>query len=167
MDEIVNKVAQSGLVTVDLEKYYSPGERVVFDIKGVLFQGLILKEKDFRKFIESNDWSKYSGKFVAIDCTADAIIPTWTYMLLTIALKPHANFISVGSLEKLEERLFLEALSKIDWEEFRNAKVVVKGCGEIDIPKSVYVEFTSKLKDVASSIMFGEPCSTVPVFKKR
>lgn len=167
MSDIINKVAQSSLVTLDLEEYYTPGERVLLDIKDFLFQGLVLREKDLRDFIKSNDWSNYSGKLVAIDCSTDAIIPTWAYMLLASALQPYTKFISVGSLKSLEEKIFHEALQKINVEDYRNTKVVVKGCGKVEVPASAYVHITTKLKGVASSIMFGEPCSTVPIYKAK
>lgn len=164
--EIVNRVASSSLVTFDLEEYYQPGERVLIDITDQLFQGLILREKDFRNFIRATDWSQYKNKFVAITCTADAIIPNWAYMLLTSALQPFAKTIVFGTLEDLETKIFFEQLSKIDWRQFIDAKIVVKGCSKVNVPAAVYVEATRLLMPCASSIMFGEPCSTVPVYKK-
>lgn len=165
--EIINKVANSSLVTFDLEEYYQPGERILVDIKDQLYEGLILKEKNFREFIKNHDWSVYKNKFVAITCSTEAIIPTWAYMLVAIALKPHAMAIEFGTLETLEEKLFQETLSGIDWEQFRNAKVVVKGCSKVNVPASAYVFATSRLQPIVSSLMFGEACSTVPLFKKR
>jgi hypothetical protein len=164
--EIVNRVASSSLVTFDLEQYYQPGDRVLLDIRDQLFEGLILREKDFRNFIKTNDWSQYKNKFVAITCSADAIIPTWAYMLLTSVLQPLSNTIVFGSLEDLETKIFFERLSKVDWNKFANAKVVVKGCSKVNVPAAVYVETTRLLTPWVSSIMFGEPCSTVPVYKK-
>lgn len=165
--EIVNKVAASSLITFDLEEYYQPGERVLIDLKDQLFQGMILREKDLRDFIKVNDWSAYQEKFVAITCTADAVIPTWAYMLVAIALKPYAKAVEFGSLETLEEKLFADALDKIDWEQFRNQKIVVKGCSKVNVPASAYVKTVSKLQPVATSLMFGEACSTVPLFKRK
>jgi len=165
--EIINKVASSSLVIFDLEEYYQPGERVLLDIKEQLFQGLILKEKVFREFIKNHDWSSYKNKFVAITCTADAIIPTWAYMLVTIALSQHAKAIEFGTLENLEERLFQESLSTVDWSQFQNAKVIVKGCSKVNVPTSAYVLAVSKLQSITSSLMFGEACSTVPLYKKK
>ncbi len=165
--EIINKVANSALVTFDLEELYQPGERVVIDIKDQLFQGLILREKDFREFIKTTDWSLYKDKFVAITCSADAIIPTWAYLLLTIAVEPHAKLIVFGSQVELEVRLYQDALSKIEWSKFEGAKIVVKGCSKVDVPDAAYVEVVRKLRSVAASLMFGEPCSTVPLYKKR
>jgi len=166
-NEIVNRVSSSSLVTFDLEKLYTPGERVLFDIKSLLFQELILREKDFRDFIKLHDWSQYTNKYVAITCSVDAVVPTWAYMLLTVALKTYASEVIFGSLQDLETTLFKNALEKIDWEKYSNARVVIKGCSKVEVPVSSYVEATNRLRPVASSIMFGEPCSTVPVFKKK
>jgi hypothetical protein len=165
--EIINRVANSSLVSFDLEQYYVNGERVVIDIKDQLFQGLILKEKDFRAFIKDHDWSQYQNKFVAITCSVDAVIPTWAYMLLTSALQPYARTIVFGSLDDLEMKIFSEQLLKIDWNQFSNAKVVIKGCSKVNVPTAVYVEATRLLLSHAASIMFGEPCSTVPVYKRK
>jgi hypothetical protein len=165
-NEIINKVASSSLITFDLEDYYQPGDRVLFDIKDQLFQGLILKEKDFRDFIKTNDWSQYQNKFVAITCSVDAIIPTWAYMLLSIALEPFAKQIVFGSLEDLEVHLFKSSLNKVDWSVYKDAKIVIKGCSKVNVPAAIYVEATNKLKPIASSLMFGEACSTVPLFKR-
>lgn len=165
--EIVNRVAASALITFDLEEYYQPGERVLIDLKEQLFQGLILREKDLRDFIKSNDWSFYKDKFVAITCSTDAVIPTWAYMLVAIALKPFAKTVEFGTLEKLEERLFEDALANVNWEQFRNAKIVVKGCSKVNVPASAYVRTVSELQPVAASLMFGEACSTVPLFKRK
>lgn len=166
MSELINKVAQSALVTLNLEELIHPGERVVYDIKDNLFMGLILKEKDFRAFIKDNDWSVYAGKNVAIINSADAIVPTWAYMLLAIKLQGVAHRYVLGDLEALEQVLFQEAIAKIDPEEYRDAKVVVKGCGQIPVPNFAYVEIMRVLLPVVSSVMYGEPCSTVPLYKK-
>ncbi len=165
-NEIVNRVAGSNLVTFDLEKYYTTGERVLYDLKDQLFQGLILKEKDFREHIKSNDWSQYTNKLVAITCTADAIVPTWAYMLLVVALKPYAHSIFFGDLAQLEVHLFSKAISAVEWRDFQDAKVVVKGCSHLPVPVSAYVEVMNNLLPVAASVMFGEPCSTVPLYKR-
>lgn len=164
--EIVNRVASSGLVSFDLESLYTPGERVVFDMKDVLFQGMILKEKDFREFVKQHDWSRYRDKLVAIGLSADAIVPTWAYMLVSISLQPFARKIFFGTLEELESQLYHEALAGVDWERYRDAKVVVKGCSKVNVPTSAYVEATNLLRPLAGSLMFGEPCSTVPLFKR-
>lgn len=165
-DQIVNRVANSALVTFDLEHYYQPGERVLLDIKGQLYQELILKEKDFRDFIRQHDWAAYQDKYVAITCTADAIVPTWAYMLVSIALQPYAKQVVFGTLEELETAIFKKTLEKVDWASFQNAKVVVKGCSKVDVPVAIYVEATNNLRPYAASLMFGEPCSTVPLYKK-
>lgn len=166
-ENIVNKVASSGLITLDLEAYYDQAERVVYDIKDNLFHGLILREKDFREFIKTHDWSQYTGKNVAITCSADAIVPTWAYMLLSNRLSPYVNELVFGSLETLEAILLSKALAKIDFNNFANERVVVKGCADIDIPVFAYVEITRQLSKVAKSIMYGEPCSTVPIYKRK
>jgi len=166
-ENIVNKVAASGLVTLNLENYYNQGERVIYDIKDNLFHGLMLREKDFREFIKLHDWSAYAGKNVGIICSADAIVPTWAYMLLSNKLKPYASEIVFGNLEILETVLFTKALAKIDLSEFEGARVVIKGCGDIEVPTAAYVEITSLLTPVVKSIMYGEPCSTVPVYKRK
>ena len=164
--QIVNKVASSSLITFDLEAYFQPGERVLFDIKEQLFQGLILKEKDFRDFIRNHDWTQYRNKFVAVHCSVDVIVPTWAYMLLAIALQPYAKRVVFGTLDELEVAVFQESLAKVDWPRFKDAKVVIKGCSKVNVPVAIYVEATNKLKPYAASMMFGEPCSTVPLFKK-
>lgn len=166
-NEIINRVASSSLVSIDLEEYYPEGDRIVYDLAENLFQGLILREKDFREFVKNHDWSQYAGKHIAITCSADAIIPTWAYMLLTTKLQPFARTIVLGSLDDLESRLFQEVINAINPEEFSGTKVVIKGCSNLPVPDSAYVELTSRLQDHVSSIMFGEPCSTVPVFKKK
>ncbi len=166
-DEIVNKVQQSGLVSIDLEELYVPGERILFDLKGWLFQELILKEQDFREHIKQHDWNQYKDKFVAITCTADAIIPTWAFMLVASQLSSIAKKIVFGDLKKLEEEIFHDRLSKINPEDYRDQRIVIKGCSKVEVPASAYVEITSLLRPFVKSIMYGEPCSTVPVYKKK
>jgi hypothetical protein len=165
-NEIVNRVASSSIKLFDLEEYYVTGERVLLDVRDQLYQGLILKEKEFREFIRSNDWSQYANKFVAVTCSEDAVVPTWAYMLLTSALQPHARTIVFGGLQDLEEKIFFDVLSQIDWKQFQDAKVVIKGCSKVAVPVAAYVEATRLMRPYAASIMFGEPCSTVPVFKR-
>lgn len=164
---IINKVTNSGLITFDLEDLYDKGERVIYDLKDNLFMGMILKEKDFRDFLKSHDWTQYAGKNIAITCSEDAIIPTWAYMLLTIKLQPVANSVVFGTLEELENKLFFDALQKVNIEEYRGARVVVKGCSKVPVPTAAYVEITRLLQPVVQSLMFGEPCSTVPLYKKK
>lgn len=165
MEEITNKVANSGIVSIDLEEYYPEGERVLLDVKPLLFQELILKEKDFRDYIKNEDWSQYKNKFVAITCTNDAIVPTWAYMLLSLALEPFAKKIVFGNLENLESVLFEEALNAIDYSQYKDARIVIKGCSNKPVPTQAYVKLTAALKPFAKSIMYGEPCSTVPLYK--
>jgi uncharacterized protein DUF2480 len=165
-EEIVNKVASSGLITFNLEDYYPQGERVLIDLKDLLYEGLILREKDFRTYIKEHNWQQYQNKFIAITCSADAVIPTWAYMLLVTALEPFAKKIVYGDLNKLEEQLYLDKLSTLNLEQFKDEKVVIKGCSNIKVPEAAYLEITRLLRPVAKSIMFGEPCSTVPLYKK-
>jgi len=164
--EIINRVASSSLITFDLEDYYQAGERVVIDIKDQLFQGIILKEKNFRDFLKSNDWSQYKDKFVAITCSADAIVPVWAYMLLGISLEPYARQVVFGSPEELEIEIFRSVLNKVDWAKYKDSKIVVKGCSKVNVPSAIYVEVANKLRPFVSSLMFGEACSTVPLYKK-
>lgn len=166
-EPIINRVAKSGLVTLDLEDYYHSGERVVYDLKDNLFMGLILKEKDFREFLKTHDWGQYAGKNVALTCSEDAIVPTWAYMLLTIQLQPYARTIVFGSLQDLEEKLYFDAIARIDPADYQDARVVVKGCSKVPVPVAAYVEITRVLRPVALSLLFGEPCSTVPLYKRR
>ncbi len=166
-EEIINKVANSGLITIDLEEYYPKGERVLFDIKPLLFQELILKEKDFREYIKQHDWTAYKDKYVAIVCTADAIVPTWAYMLISIALEPYAKKIVFGNLETLETILFNEVLQKINYSDYKDQRIVVKGCGNLPVSTHAYVELVNGLRPFAKSIMYGEPCSTVPLYKAK
>jgi len=166
-DKIVNKVALSGLITFDLASVAPQGERVLLDIKEQLFHGLILREKDFRAFVKEHDWSQYQGKHIAITCSADAIIPTWAYMLLANRLEPYAESITFGDLEVLENLLFERALEELDMARFEGQRVMVKGCGEIKIPESAFITLTRKLSKVAKSIMYGEACSSVPIYKRK
>lgn len=166
-NEITNKVAGSGIITIDIEEYFTEGERVVFDIKPLLFQELILKEKDFREFIKNNNWNDYKDKIVALTCSADAIVPTWAYMLLTFALEPYAKKIVFGKLNEIESIMFAEKLSKLDISKYKDARIVIKGCGDKPLPINAYVQLSALLKPVAKSIMYGEPCSTVPLFKSK
>lgn len=165
--EIKNKVAGSGLVELNLEDYYPKGERIVVDIKDQLWQGLILREDEFRAFIKETDWSYYQDKFVAITCTADAIIPLWAYMLVASAVEPFAKKVVFGDLKALETALFSQTLSKVNIEEYRDKRVIVKGCSKYPVPESAYIEITAMLRPIVKSIMFGEACSTVPVYKSK
>lgn len=165
-EEIINRVAKSGIITFNLEDYYIDGERVSYDIKQNLWQEIALKEKDFREFIKTNDWSVYQDQLVAIHCSVDAIVPTWACMLLSIALQPYAKQVHFGDLSTMNQVIFEEQLSKIDFSQYQDARIVIKGCGDKDVPESAYVTLTNKLLPFAKAIMYGEPCSTVPLFKK-
>ncbi len=166
-DTIVNRVANSRLITLNLEDHYHAGERVLYDIRHNLHQGLILKEKDFRHFIKEQDWQKYAGKNVAITCSAEAIVPTWAYMLLASVLAPYANLVVYGDLTALEQALFQQALNNINPEQYKDQRVVIKGCSKVEVPVYAYVELVRLLRPYAKSIMYGEPCSTVPIYKAR
>jgi hypothetical protein len=164
-DEIINKVANSGIVTIDLEEFYPKGNRVLFDIKPLLFHELILKEKDFREYIKQHDWTQYQDSYVAVTCSNDAIVPTWAYMLLTIALEPYAKKVVFGTIETLEAVLYHESLTILNYSDYTDKRVVIKGCGSLEVTTNAYVELTKGLKPFAKSIMYGEPCSTVPLYK--
>ena len=166
-ENIVNKVAQSGLITIDLAEFYPQGERVLYDIKENLFQGLMLREKDFREFIKEHDWTQYQGKQVAITCSVDAIVPTWAYMLLANKMAPYALNVVFGDLNMLESILFDRRLSNFNLEKYRDQRVVIKGCGDTAVPESAYISLTQKLTGIVKSIMYGEPCSTVPIYKRK
>ncbi len=164
--EIINRVASSQLVSLDLEELIPDGDRVEYDLKNNLYEGLILREKEFRTYLKERDWSEFEGKHVAIYCSSDAIIPRWAYMLLTTKIAPYARTIYYGNLAKLENDLLIQAVRSIKQEDFIDKKVIIKGCGEKEISEAIYMEITSVLLPVVSSIMYGEPCSTVPVYKK-
>lgn len=166
-EPLINKVAESGLITLDMEKWYPRGETAVFDMKDYLFMGMILKEKDFREALKKIDWETYRDKNVAVTCSADAIIPVWAYMLVATYLQPFAKEIVMGDEKELHKTIFLKNLSAIDIKEYTDKKVVIKGCGETPIADYVYMEITKLLRPVVKSIMYGEPCSTVPVYKKK
>ena len=167
MGPIINKVADSGIISLDLETYYSKEKIMVFDLKDYLFMGLILKEKDFRAALVTTNWDKFRDCYVAVTCSADAIIPMWANMLVTVYLSPIAKGVVFGSENFLKEQLLLEALDSINGVDYTDQRVVVKGCGEDPVPASAYVKITSILRPYAKSIMYGEPCSTVPLFKKK
>lgn len=166
MEEIRNKVAESSLITFNLEDLYQLGPRSTFDLKDFLFQELLLREKDYRQQLLDLDWAQYAGHFVNIQCSADAIVPQWAFMLAATYLEPVAKRVVMGSSETLETVLFLESLANLDVEQFRDERVIVKGCSKYPVPTSAYVEFVSRLRPVAKSLMYGEACSTVPLFKK-
>ncbi len=162
-----NKVAESGIITLDLEQYYPQEETAVFDMKDHLFMGLILKEKDFREALKNMDWEIYRDKNAAVTCSADAIIPVWAYMLVSAALEPVAVNVVFGTKEEIQQQLLLANIAAIDTQQFTDKRVVIKGCGEIPISEAAYLQITRQLRPVAKSIMYGEPCSTVPIYKKK
>jgi hypothetical protein len=167
MSEIVNRVANSKLVTFDLEEIYPEGERVVLDIKEWLFEGLLLREKEFRAKASEHDWSQYQNKYVAITCSSEAIIPGWAFMLLASHLEPYVKKVVKGSLEELEGSIFQEILANIDTAEFNDKPLIIKGCSKKPVPDNAYVMAVAKLQPIAKSIMYGEACSSVPIFKKK
>ncbi|QCE41003.1 DUF2480 family protein [Psychroserpens sp. NJDZ02] len=165
-EDIINRVANSKLVTIDLEDYYPKGMRVLFDIKDWLFQELVLKEKDFRDYIKNHDWSQYKNQYVAITCSADAIIPDWAFMLLTVNLEPFVEKSHIGTLEDLETAIYQDVITAIDGTIYQDKPVIIKGCSNLPVPINAYVMMTNKLKPYAKSIMYGEACSFVPLFKR-
>ena len=167
MDPILNKVSESLLTTIDLEEYYPKGEIAVFDLKNYLFMELILKEKDFRAALQSLDWEQYRDKYVAITCSVDAIIPMWANMLVASSLQPIAKEVVFGTGQEVIKYLLQKNLSAINGADYTDKRVVVKGCGDVSIPETAYVEITAKLRPYVKSIMYGEPCSTVPIFKRK
>ena len=166
-EEFVNKVAESGIITLDLEKFFPAEEIIQFDIKDYLFMGLILKEKDFRQALKDLDIQKYQHKIVAVTCTADAIVPMWAYMLISSTLQQASKEIIFGNKGDVNIKLLIRNILQINKEDFIDKRVVVKGCGELPIPEEAYLEITNKLMPVVKSIMFGEPCSTVTIFKRK
>lgn len=164
---IINKVAESGLITLDPATYFPAGEIKLFDLKDYLFMGMILKEKDFREALKNMDWQQYRDKNVAVTCSADAIIPVWAYMLVVSYLQPLAKEIVMGDEQELQKQLFLKNITAINTDEFVDKRIVIKGCGDIPIGDFAYMEITKRLLPVVKSIMYGEPCSTVPVYKKK
>lgn len=167
MDDVfINKVQESGIITLDLEEFYPKEETMIFDMKDHLFMGLILKEKDFREAMKTIDLSSYKEKNVALTCSADAIIPIWAYMLVASYLEPIANEIVFGDSDFLHKTLFLKNIAKINPADYEDKRVVIKGCGELPITETAYVAITALLRPVTKSIMYGESCSTVPIYKK-
>ncbi|OJU28094.1 MAG: hypothetical protein BGN92_08305 [Sphingobacteriales bacterium 41-5] len=165
--EIKNKVAESGIITLNLEDFFSKEEVILFDIKDHLFMEMILKEKDFREALKTLDWEKYRGRNVGIVCSADAIIPQWAYMLITTYLFGVARFVAVGDADEIKKRLLLKEINTLNTDDYKDTRVVIKGCGDMQISDYAYAEITRVLLPVAKSIMYGEPCSTVPVYKKK
>lgn len=165
--EIKNRVADSGILQIDPKDFIPVTTIIKLDIKGWLFEEMILKEKDFREHIKQHNWQQYNGAAVAVYCSVDAIIPTWAYMLISEALQQHASTIFFGNTIQLKEKLAIDAIEKINIENYSNKRIVIKGCGDENFSPAVYMLLTQKLKPVVKSIMYGEPCSTVPIYKSK
>jgi len=165
-DEIINRVAKSKLVTIDLEDHYPKGERILLDIKDWLYEGLILREKDFREQVKAHDWSGYRDKFVAVTCSAEAIIPSWAFLLIGVSLAPYAKKSVVGDLELLENMIFEEVIRNLSAKDYKDLPVIIKGCSEKNIPQTAYNLLIEKLLPEVRSLMYGEACSNVPLYKK-
>jgi hypothetical protein len=166
-DEIVNRVANSKLVVVDLEDYYPVGKRIVIDIKEWLYEGLVLREKEFRIQVSAHDWSQYQDTYVVLTCSTDAIIPAWAYMLITMYLESYVKKTIIGDLEQLETSLFQTIIENLNVEPFKDKPLIIKGCSNKPVPANAYILLSQKLKPIAKSIMYGEACSSVPLFKRK
>jgi hypothetical protein len=166
-EKIINKVASSGIITIDLEAYYPKEEIIQFDIKPYLFRELILKEKDFREALQKTDWTKYENKIVAVICSVDAIIPAWAYMLIASYLQSLAKNIIIGDEKEAIKQNILKRIDEINSSNYNEKRLIIKGCGDVFIDSAAYMEITKKLLPVAKSIMYGEACSNVPVYKKK
>lgn len=166
MEEIINKVANSALEVFDLEDYYPKGARVQIDISQWLLEGFLLKEKDFREHLKNHDWSQYQDQYVAINCSTDAIVPAWSSILVAIQLAPYAKKVVNGTIEDLDASLYEEILSKLDYSEYKNKPVIVKGCSKKPVPIRAYIIAATYLQPFARSIMYGEACSAVPLYKE-
>ena len=166
MEEIINKVKSSSLIQIDLGDFNPKQEILLFDLKDNLWQGLALKEKEFRDFVKKHDWQQYKGKIVAVSCSVDAIVPTWAYMLVVSELHKNNVVGIVGDISSVKKELIRQKIAEFDTSKMEDGKFIVKGCSDIADPAFVMTELTKKLLPIASSIMYGEPCSTVPVYKK-
>src|SRR5690606_28636316 len=167
MDEIVNRVAKSPLVTLDLEEFYPEGKRMIFDLKGFLYEELILKEKDFREQLKNHDWTQYQDAYVAMDCSTDAIVPSWAFLLVATYLQPYAKRVVKGNLEDLETSVYQEIISNLDISSYENKKIIVRGCSRKPVRDAAYIQLIEKIQPHIQSLMFGEACSTVPLLKKK
>lgn len=166
-DEIINRVANSKLITLDLEDYYPAGKRILFDIKDWLFEGFVLREKEFRQHVSDFDWSTYKNAYVALTCSSDAIIPGWAYMLLSIQLEPYVKNVIIGDLEQLETSIYQDIINNLEVLEFEGKPIIIKGCANKPVPQNAYIMLSTKLKPIAKSIMYGEACSSVPLYKNK
>jgi len=165
-ENIINRVQKSGIITIDLDDVSVPENLFEIDIKNWLHDELFLKEKEYRNNIINHNWSKYKNGYVFIHCSSDAIIPTWAYMLISSKIEEVTNKVVIGDLKKIYDLIFDEYLNNLDYTKFTNKSVIIKGCSSEMIPISAYHKLTTKLKPFAKSIMYGEACSAVPVFKK-
>lgn len=165
-EEIVNRVANSQLMTFDLEDHYPEGKRVLFDIKDWLYEGLVLREKEFRADVKAWDWSQYQDQYVAVTCSTDAIIPAWAYMLITSSLEPYSHKMVVGNLVDLETAIYQDIINALDLSGLQDKRVIIKGCSNKPVPLNAYTQLTHRLKSVTKSIMYGEACSSVPIHKR-
>lgn len=166
-DEIINRVTNSKLITLNLEDYYPEGKRVLFDIKDWLFEGFVLREKEFRNQVSEHDWSQYQDKFVALTCSTDAIIPAWAFMLLSIHLQPFTKKTIIGNLDALETSIYQDIINTLDVSQYKGKPIIIKGCSNKPVPQNAYIMLANKLKPIAKSIMYGEACSSVPLFKNK
>ncbi|MDF0714681.1 DUF2480 family protein [Muricauda sp. 334s03] len=166
-DEIINRVAQSKLMTFDLEDYYPKGERKVLDIKDWLYEGFILREKEFRAYVDEHDWSTYQDAYVALQCSSDAIVPGWAFMLIASKLQPYAKKVVQGNLDNLETALYQTILEQLNVTDFTDKPVIIKGCSNKPVPENAYIMAVAKIQQVAKSVMYGEACSSVPIFKRK
>jgi hypothetical protein len=166
-EEIINRIANSPLINIDLEELYPVGNRIAFDIKDWLFEGIILKEQEFRAYVKAHDWAQYQDAYVALTCSEDAIIPSWAYLLISSELSPYAKTVVVGDLELLETVIFQDIIQHLNIQEFTGKPLIIKGCADKPIPPSAYTLLIARLQPVAKTIMYGEACSTVPLYKKK
>ncbi|QYA25054.1 DUF2480 family protein [Gramella sp. MT6] len=165
-EEIINRVAQSKLLTFNLEDYYPKGQRFVFDLSVWLHEGFVLREKDFREHAKNHDWSQYQDQFIALTCSTDAIVPAWAYMLISTYLEPYAKKVVIGELEDLESHLYQEVIESLDVSDLKDKPVIIKGCSNKPVPKNAYIFLIKKLQPVVKSLMYGEACSSVPLYKQ-
>ena len=166
-DKIINRVANSKLITLNLEDYYPEGNRVLFDIKDWLFEGFVLREKDFRTQVSAFNWAQYQDTYVALTCSTDAIIPGWAFMLLSIHLQPFAKKTIIGNLENLETAIYQDIINALDVSDFKDKPIIIKGCSKKPVPQNAYIMLANKLQPLAKSMMYGEACSSVPLYKKK
>lgn len=166
MSEIINRVAKSSLITIDLEDFYPNEKRINIDLSDWLFKGLILKEKEYRANLKSHDWTQYKDALVSLNCSTDAILPAWTYLLINSYLQAHAKMIVIGTQKDLDEHFYSKLISELDISEYKDQRIILKGCSRKPVPENAYILLANKLLPHVKSLMFGEACSTVPLYKK-